>query len=78
MNECASSPCGEDAVCVDGVDNFFCICPDGYTGKIPCIFSLTFRSFFSSINIKFLSRGIRGTVVGLLVYRLSDQSCTGP
>ena len=32
VDECASDPCQHDATCVDGVDEFTCLCVPGYTG----------------------------------------------
>jgi len=31
-NECASNPCRNDAVCVDGINQFNCSCQPGFTG----------------------------------------------
>lgn len=32
IDECAPSPCMNDAVCINGDNNFTCDCPFGYTG----------------------------------------------
>ncbi len=32
INECASNPCQNGGVCVDGINRFTCNCPVGYTG----------------------------------------------
>ena len=32
INECAESPCKNNATCIDRVANFECICNDGYIG----------------------------------------------
>lgn len=33
VNECVSSPCLNEGVCVDEVDKFTCSCAAGFTGK---------------------------------------------
>ena len=41
IDECASSPCGEGAACIDGVDTYECECLTGWTGDDcetgPCV-----------------------------------------
>ena len=32
INECLSSPCVNDATCIDNINSYTCICADGYTG----------------------------------------------
>ena len=32
INECESSPCGLFGKCIDGPDNFTCVCEDGFNG----------------------------------------------
>ncbi|XP_038064211.1 fibrillin-1-like isoform X3 [Patiria miniata] len=32
INECASNPCQNDAVCLDADGAFFCVCPTGFSG----------------------------------------------
>ena len=32
VDECASNPCQNGAVCVDGINGYTCVCPAGYTG----------------------------------------------
>src|SRR6185437_5926854 len=34
IEECASRPCQNTGTCVDGVNEFTCICRDGYTGSV--------------------------------------------
>lgn len=34
VNECLSSPCLNDGVCVDEVNKFICSCAGGFTGEI--------------------------------------------
>ena len=33
IDECASTPCENDATCKDGVNSYTCECKDGFTGK---------------------------------------------
>ena len=33
VNECASSPCEGGGQCIDSVNSFSCICPDGRIGQ---------------------------------------------
>lgn len=33
IDECASSPCENDATCEDGVNSYICKCKDGFAGK---------------------------------------------
>ena len=46
VGDCASRPCMNGAMCVDGVNSYNCICPAGYdgsrceTGKVVSIVSL--------------------------------------
>uniref|UniRef100_A0A674AJS6 Sushi, von Willebrand factor type A, EGF and pentraxin domain-containing protein 1 n=1 Tax=Salmo trutta TaxID=8032 RepID=A0A674AJS6_SALTR len=35
VNECSSSPCLNEGVCVDEVNQFTCSCADGFTGGVP-------------------------------------------
>lgn len=40
VNECSSSPCQNEGVCVDEVNRFTCSCPDGFTGQpLPHLFT---------------------------------------
>jgi hypothetical protein len=32
INECQSSPCQNDAECIDGINQYSCTCKAGYTG----------------------------------------------
>ena len=32
INECSSSPCQHNAICVDDANGYNCSCPDGYMG----------------------------------------------
>ena len=32
INECASNPCKNNGVCIDGINAFTCNCKDGYIG----------------------------------------------
>lgn len=32
IDECASNPCISEAMCVDKVNGFICMCPPGFTG----------------------------------------------
>ena len=34
IKECASSPCLNDAQCVDEIDGYYCVCRSGYTGQL--------------------------------------------
>ncbi|XP_068719980.1 uncharacterized protein [Montipora capricornis] len=34
INECVPNPCANGGSCVDGVNNYSCICPVGYTGDL--------------------------------------------
>lgn len=34
VNECVSSPCLNEGVCVDEVDKFTCSCAAGFTGEM--------------------------------------------
>jgi hypothetical protein len=33
IDECAESPCLNEATCVDGINNYTCACQPGYTGR---------------------------------------------
>lgn len=33
IDECSSSPCKNSATCLDGVNSYTCICPNGYNGS---------------------------------------------
>ena len=33
INDCEGSPCKNGGECKDGVNNFTCTCPEGYTGE---------------------------------------------
>jgi len=32
INECLSEPCGNDATCIDGLNEYTCVCAAGYEG----------------------------------------------
>jgi len=34
LNECNSNPCQHGGQCIDGLNNYTCICPVGYTGQL--------------------------------------------
>uniref|UniRef100_A0A8C6M1M7 Delta-like protein n=1 Tax=Nothobranchius furzeri TaxID=105023 RepID=A0A8C6M1M7_NOTFU len=34
VNDCASSPCKNGGTCIDGINSFECVCPDGWEGTI--------------------------------------------
>ena len=34
LDECANNPCHNGATCVDGANNFTCLCPPGYSGTV--------------------------------------------
>ena len=38
MNECASSPCKNGALCKDGANTFVCQCTAGWTGRLCAVF----------------------------------------
>lgn len=33
IDECANNPC-QNGECTDGINAFYCLCPDGYTGTL--------------------------------------------
>ena len=33
INDCASTPCMNEGICVDGINSFTCNCPHGFIGK---------------------------------------------
>ena len=33
VDDCFSNDCASDATCVDGINQYTCICPEGFTGK---------------------------------------------
>ncbi len=33
-DECLSNPCANGATCLDGVDSYTCVWPEGFTGTI--------------------------------------------
>lgn len=33
VNDCEGDPCVNNGICVDGVNEYFCHCQQGYTGK---------------------------------------------
>lgn len=37
MNECVSSPCLNEGVCVDQINRFSCSCASGFTGQNRCL-----------------------------------------
>ena len=34
-DDCEDNDCENNATCVDGVNNYMCVCPPNYTGKVP-------------------------------------------
>ncbi len=34
INDCASSPCQSGGTCIDDIDSFRCVCPDGFDGQL--------------------------------------------
>lgn len=34
IDECASQPCQHQGTCLDGINQFSCLCSPGYTGKM--------------------------------------------
>lgn len=43
VDECASDPCENGGTCVDGMNSYTCMCPDGYTGPTCGISKLVFE-----------------------------------
>lgn len=34
INDCINNPCGNGGTCIDGVNSFQCLCPDGWEGRL--------------------------------------------
>lgn len=47
IDDCGSSPCMNDATCVDGLESYSCRCVPGYSGS-----NCQIGKRFESINIK--------------------------
>jgi hypothetical protein len=54
INECLSMPCSNNATCIDRVNSFECVCPDGFKGKlnlISCFFYFALRLYHKNTFI---------------------------
>ena len=36
INECASGPCQHNGTCIDLINQYLCLCQDGYEGMLDC------------------------------------------
>jgi surface protein len=52
IDECASSPCRNGGMCIDGIDSFVCVCRFGFSGSV-----CELRPFITQWNTIFLSSG---------------------
>ena len=46
INDCASTPCMNEGICVDGINSFTCNCPHGFIGK-DCSISMIFIMYLN-------------------------------
>ena len=50
IDECASNPCQNTGTCVNGVNRFWCVCDDGYTG-LECQGTLASHNAFNLLDL---------------------------
>ena len=51
IDDCQSSPCHNDGVCVDGINSFTCNCAHGFIGDDCSISRFTFNNKIVVLNI---------------------------